>query len=165
MSKTLMDIFSENPIPVFHVSSTRRQPMSQDCSPCRVSGLGVDLVSIPEMARTLSTVGERFVNRVFTQQELADAGDVAEVRLQRLSARFAAKEATIKALGMANAGINLQDIEVQRTAEDAPALRLHGRAARHAQALGIQDWAVSLSHDAEHAIAVVAIVHPRELTP
>jgi holo-[acyl-carrier protein] synthase len=105
----------------------------------------------------LRQFGERFVQRLFTAREAADAvavhGDAA--RHERLAARFAAKEAVIKALDLPEEGVNWRDIEVVRGANGRPALALHGRAAAAAARAGVSEWAVSISHDAGQACAVV----------
>jgi holo-[acyl-carrier protein] synthase len=82
------------------------------------------------------------------------------LRVERLAARFAAKEAAVKAFGLADAGVNWRDLEVERLPGGAPVLRVHGRAAEVLRARGIAHWALSLSHDGDHAVAVVAIVQP-----
>ncbi len=123
-------------------------------------GLGIDLVHLPRLAQALDTFGERFVRRLFTPREAADAGADPVLRVERLAARFAAKEAAIKAFGLADVGVNWHDLEVERLPGGAPVLRVHGRAARVLQDHGIAHWALSLSHDGDHAVAVVAIVQP-----
>ena len=117
---------------------------------------GVDLVKIARVERVLARYGERFLNRVFTANEIR----YCRGRLPELAARFAAKEAVSKALGvgmriMASDGIHWQDVEVIGDRRGKPTVRLFGRAAEHAEALGLNEWAVSLSHTREHAIAFV----------
>jgi len=119
--------------------------------------VGIDTVSVPGIVDSLAHFGERFVQRFFTAQEAVDAravqGDAA--MHERLAARFAAKEAVIKALDLPEAGIGWRDIELTRGANGRPALALHGRAAEVAKALGVREWAVSISHEREQACAVV----------
>ncbi len=119
--------------------------------------VGIDLCPVASIAESLAHFGERFGQRLFTPQELADAhavcGDAA--LHQRLAARFAAKEAVIKALDLPEAGVGWRDIELRRAADGRPTLALHGRAAEAAARLGVRDWAVSISHEAAHACAVV----------
>jgi holo-[acyl-carrier protein] synthase len=119
--------------------------------------VGIDTVSVPAIAESLRHFGERFVQRLFTAQEAADAaavqGDAA--RQERLAARFAAKEAVIKALDLPEAGVGWREIELLRGAKGRPALALHGRAAEAAAKAGVHEWAVSISHDVEQACAVV----------
>lgn len=119
--------------------------------------VGIDTVSVAAIAESLREFGERFLRRYFSAQETADAhavdGDAA--LHERLAARFAAKEAVIKALDLPEAGIAWRDIELVRAASGRPSLRLNGRAAEIAQALGVREWAVSISHEREQACAVV----------
>jgi holo-[acyl-carrier protein] synthase len=119
--------------------------------------VGIDTVSVPAIAESLAHFGERFLRRYFSEQETVDARAVqGEAAMhERLAARFAAKEAVIKALDLPEAGIAWCDIELTRAASGRPALALHGRAAEVAQALGVREWAVSISHEREQACAVV----------
>jgi len=112
---------------------------------------GVDLVSLPRFARALERHGERLLVRVFTPAEVAlCAGKVAS-----LAARFAAKEAVVKALGTGIGPVSWREVEVLRGEDGAPVLRLHGEAARRAAALGLTRWSLSLSHTREMAVAFV----------
>ncbi|MFO1338257.1 MAG: holo-ACP synthase [Burkholderiaceae bacterium] len=119
--------------------------------------VGIDTVSVASIAESLAQFGERFVQRLFTAREAADACAVygGAAMAERLAARFAAKEAVIKALDLPEAGIGWPEIELSRDAAGRPAIVLHGRAAEVSQALGVRDWAVSISHEREHACAVV----------
>ncbi|WP_374563131.1 holo-ACP synthase [Ideonella sp.] len=129
--------------------------------------VGIDTVSVPSIAESLGTFGDRFLQRFFTAQEAADAHAVqGEAALhERLAARFAAKEAVIKALDLPEAGIVWCDIELIRGANGRPALALHGRAAEVAQRVGVREWAVSISHEREQACAVVvALLGPAPTT-
>lgn len=110
---------------------------------------GVDIVEIDRVADLLARHGERFRRRVYTDREWDDAGG----RVESLAARFAAKEALIKALGSRE--LPLSEIEVVRPERSQPSLRLWGRAAEIARALRVRELSVSLSHGREHAIAVV----------
>ena len=82
---------------------------------------------------------------------------IAEGRAPNLAARFAAKEATMKALGTGVRGVGWKDIEITRRESGAPGVLLHGRAQRRAQRLGVLDIALSLSHSREYAVAFVVI--------
>ena len=129
---------------------------------------GVDIVEIDRIAQAVTRWGNAFLQRVFTARELADAHG----RTASLAARFAAKEATAKALGAGLQGIGAgaaggiiaigwRDIEVVRTPTGQPVLRLQGRAAERAAALRWRSMALSLSHARDAAIAsVVAIASP-----
>lgn len=112
---------------------------------------GIDTVLVSRLQESLDHFGERFLHRLFTDAEQAAAGGAPE----RLAARFAAKEATLKAFGWHDTGIDWREIEVHTTAQGAPQLRLHGKAAACARADAIHEMAVSLSHDGDHACAIV----------
>lgn len=121
-----------------------------------IIGHGIDLVEIARIERMLDEHGERFATRCFTAAERAYAEASAAVRGERYAARFAAKEAALKALGTGlRDGIDWTDIEVDRTAGGRPFLRLHGRAAEIAASLGIEGWAISLTHAGGMAMASV----------
>lgn len=112
---------------------------------------GIDTVLVSRLQESLDHFGERFLHRLFTDAEQAAAGGAPE----RLAARFAAKEAAIKAFALSEAGTAWRDIEVQRTDDGACTLALHGRAAEAAERLGVVHIALSLSHDGGYAGAVV----------
>jgi holo-[acyl-carrier protein] synthase len=118
--------------------------------------VGVDLIEITRVERMLTRYGNRFLERVFTPTEIV----YCRGRTAELAARFAAKEAVSKALGvgmrmMAHDGINWQDVEVIGDRRGKPLIRLYGRAADRAGELGLTEWAISLSHTRERAIAFV----------
>lgn len=115
-------------------------------------GLGVDAVSIPEWARHLNAGGERLMRRIYTEQELV----FCDGRIERLAARMAAKEAALKALGTGMRGIRPPEIEIVSRPEGLPELVLHRAAAQRARQLGWVRWRVSLCHEDELALAVVA---------
>ena len=120
------------------------------------AGLGMDLVRIERIRRVLDDHPERFRARVFTPTECRDAADRGAGEVASLAARFAAKEAALKALGTGrSSGIGWKDVEIQRTDSGAPILLLHGAAADRARMLGLSNWRVSLTHDRETAGAVV----------
>jgi holo-[acyl-carrier protein] synthase len=117
---------------------------------------GVDLIEIARVERVLERYGERFLERVFTPAEVI----YCRARPAELAARFAAKEAVAKALGvgvrmMARRGIRWQEAEIVGDHRGKPLVRLHGSAAQRAKDLGLTQWAVSLSHTEEHAVAFV----------
>ncbi len=114
--------------------------------------VGVDLVQISRIAESLHTFGDRFLRRVFTEQEIAYAVASPPHTHARLAARFAAKEATIKALNLVDCGVNWRHIEVCRQPSGACFLSLHGIAAARAKGA---ELALSLSHDGDYATAVV----------
>jgi holo-[acyl-carrier protein] synthase len=113
--------------------------------------VGVDIVEIARVEASLRRFGDRFRQRVFTSLELVESCE----RPHSLAARFAAKEATIKALGWSD--IALHEIEVQRPPGSRPTLHLRGRAAARAVALDVAELALSLSHSREYAVAVVVL--------
>jgi holo-[acyl-carrier protein] synthase len=122
----------------------------------RIIGHGVDLVEIARIERMLDDHGDRFSARCFTTEERAYAEASAAVRGERYAARFAAKEAVLKALGTGlRDGIEWTDIEVRRSAAGAPSVELRGRAADIARSLGIGSWTLSLSHAGGMAMASV----------
>jgi holo-[acyl-carrier protein] synthase len=117
---------------------------------------GVDLVEIARIEAMLSEHGRRFVQRCFTdgEQRYADAG--RRLRAQRYAARFACKEAVLKALGTGwRDGISWRDMEVTRQPSGSPRLVLAGRCAELAVQLNIARWHVSLSHTPLCAMASV----------
>ena len=119
-------------------------------------GVGIDLCEVERMRATLART-PTFAQRVFTdgeQERCRQAKDPAE----RFAARFAAKEATLKALGAGIGACPLRDIEVVRAESGAPSLVLHGRAAALASERGVASWHVSLTHTAASAAAVVVAV-------
>lgn len=112
--------------------------------------VGVDIVSIERVERALVRWGDRFLTRVFTARER----EACRGRVESLAARFAAKEAVLKALGCGlDEGITWQDVEIQGRGT-APRIHLQGEALARAHALGIRAWSISLSHEAGLAVAV-----------
>lgn len=95
--------------------------------------------------------GERFLKKVYTEREIAHC----QGRENELAARFAAKEAISKALGTGLRGVYWREMEIITDARGKPLVRLHGHARRRAEALGIVDLGVSLTHSVDMAIAVV----------
>jgi holo-[acyl-carrier protein] synthase len=122
---------------------------------------GIDLIEIERIERAIAHWGERFLRRIFTPGELAAYHD----NIPSLAARWAAKEASAKllgvglrglgAIGRTDGGVAWTEIEVLRGAQGQPMLMLHGRAAQRARELGLVELALSLSHTREHAIASV----------
>jgi len=112
--------------------------------------LGIDIVRISRIAETMDRFGDRFSKRVLTPAEESYVRN----RPQTLAGRWAAKEAVSKVLGLGVRGIGWRDIEVERLPTGAPAIRLHGRAARRATQLEMGRIAVSISHEADYAVAV-----------
>jgi len=117
---------------------------------------GIDLVDIARFERTLSNHHDRFLDRCFTKDERAYAKSRPKRLSQHLAARFAAKEATMKAIGTGlRDGISWTDIEVRLLPSGAPTLAVGGRAGEIAAELGIKSWLISLSHTDSQAVASV----------
>jgi holo-[acyl-carrier protein] synthase len=136
--------------------------------PAELSGvvrLGIDLVHIPRIQESLQSFGDAFAQKLFTAAEIAYADAAAHDRAQRYAARFAAKEAAIKALSLSDAGISWRDIEVQRAADGSCSIALHGEVAAIALAQGIGRCIVCLSHDGDYAAAVVAALSDTAESP
>jgi holo-[acyl-carrier protein] synthase len=112
--------------------------------------VGIDLVDLSRIAASIDAFGDRFLHRVFTDGELAYAQAAPALTVERLAARFAAKEAAKKALDLE--GVGWRDLEVARSPSGACHLILHG-AAR--VAAGAMSFALSMSHEGDHATAVV----------
>ncbi len=116
---------------------------------------GIDIVQVPRIAKMLAEHGDQFLERCFTPEERAYASDHRR-RDEHLAARFAAKEATLKALSTGlTEGISWTDIGVHRLPSGQPTLVLTGRAAEVAKAKGIASFLVSLSHTDDVAMASV----------
>jgi holo-[acyl-carrier protein] synthase len=112
--------------------------------------LGVDIVKVDRIQATMARFGERFARRVLTEGE---RGYVRN-RPETFAGRWAAKEAVSKVLGLGVRGIGWTDIEVVRLPTGQPSIRLHGRAARRAEQLGMGRIAVSITHESDYAVAV-----------
>jgi holo-[acyl-carrier protein] synthase len=123
---------------------------------------GVDIVEISRVARVLRRYDARFLTRVYSPEEVQHSRE----RPAELAARFAAKEAVSKALGvgmrvMSPNGIGWLDVETLNHRSGQPYVILHGRARQLADEMGLNTWSISLSHDGGMAIAfVVALGGP-----
>lgn len=113
--------------------------------------VGVDMVEISRIQATLERYGDRFLRRVYTEGELA----YTNKRVSALASRWAAKEATAKVLGTGIGPVSFREIEVICDARGKPELQLHGNAARLAARLHLNQFVLSLSHSADHALAFV----------
>jgi holo-[acyl-carrier protein] synthase len=124
---------------------------------CGAVSVGVDIIEIARIQRTLADFGDRFLMRVYTNRERERYGS----RVSELAARFAAKEATSKALGTGIRGIRWREMEVLSNRRGKPVLILHGSAAERANTLGLVAFDVSLTHSRTEAMAfVVALKDP-----
>lgn len=118
-----------------------------------IAGVGVDIVSIDRIRRSLQKYGPSFVDRVFTEPEQTYCGDKAQPA-QHYAARFAAKEAAMKVLGTGwDNGVRWTNISVHRSPEAPPELFASGKAKEIAQRLNINRFHLSLSHGADQALA------------
>jgi len=123
-----------------------------------IVGTGVDIIEVDRVHRALTRLGtgNRFRQRVFTENEIAYCESRGRPRYQSYAARFAAKEAVMKALGTGwNRHVGWNDIEVLRQRGRAPMILLHGKAAEFARQRGIVHIHLSLSHTGSLALAYV----------
>ena len=122
-----------------------------------IVGTGIDIVEVPRIARSIERFGERFLNRIFTEAERRYCESKAN-RMERFAARFAAKEAGMKAIGTGmRGGVRWQDFEVGREPSGRPTMLFHGKAAQVAERLGVRRSHLSVSHTEEHAVAYVVL--------
>jgi holo-[acyl-carrier protein] synthase len=123
--------------------------------------VGVDLVEVARVKNLIDKYGARFIRRIFTPREQAACGrQSARWQVERLAARFAAKEAVAKALGTGIGAVAFCEIEVVNDDLGRPELVLYGGAAELGRELGLQHWAISLSHTREQAVAFVTALGP-----
>ena len=123
----------------------------------RIIGTGVDLAEVDRIRGSIERCGERFLTRVFTPAERAYV-ERKKNRFERYAARFAAKEAGMKAIGTGwKHGVTWQDFEVANLPSGKPTLRLHGAAAEFARKLGVRNVSLSLTHTAELGMAHVIL--------
>jgi holo-[acyl-carrier protein] synthase len=127
--------------------------------------MGFDLAQVSAVAESIHSFGTAFTQRLFTPHELSYARSGSGMCAERLAARFAAKEAVIKALRLGEAGVDWRDIEVVKQADGDCTVSLHGRAAELAAAMGATQLLLSLSHDGDYAGAVVTALFETEETP
>lgn len=117
---------------------------------------GTDMIEIKRMEQTIRTSGQRFLERVFTANEILYCESRRSSKMQSYAARFAAKEAVVKALGTGIAkGIEFQDVEIENKPSGCPTVKLHNNAKRVAEEEGIQEFAISISHCKDYAVAYV----------
>ena len=122
-----------------------------------IVGTGVDIAEVPRIRECLERFGDRFLRRVFTEGEIAYCQPKAN-RFESYAARFAAKEAGMKALGTGwNHGVRWRDIEVVRPKGQRPTIQFHGVAAVFANKLGAKNVALSITHTSEQAFAHVIL--------
>jgi holo-[acyl-carrier protein] synthase len=114
--------------------------------------IGVDIVEIARLEKAIARSGEGFLKRVYTDSELR----LYRQKLPSLAARFAAKEAVIKALGNPTKDVSLREIEILTDPGGRPVVNLYGKAQSQAQGLGLDKLAVTISHSKEYAVAFVS---------
>jgi holo-[acyl-carrier protein] synthase len=120
---------------------------------------GIDVIEIDRVRKTLQRHPERFLKRVYTDLEIA----YCHGRVRELAARFAAKEATMKALGTGIRGVGWRDIEILADRRGKPLVYLHDRAAQRAKTIGLGQPEVSLTHGDDVAIAFVVATREEQI--
>ncbi len=121
--------------------------------------IGTDICSIKRITSAYERYGERFLKRILTDNERQYVAKRPRELCERLSVRFAAKEAVSKALGVGWRGIDWKEVEIKNLPSGAPSVILHGRAKELARKLNLSRMEISLSHEREFAIASV-IAYP-----
>ena len=120
-----------------------------------ILGTGIDLAEVPRIRASIERYGDRFIERIYTEQERAYVQRKAN-KFERYAARFAAKEAGMKALGTGwRRGVTWHDFEVANLTSGRPTLRLHGVAQAIADKMGVRHISLSLTHTAENGMAFV----------
>ena len=122
-----------------------------------IVGIGIDVEQVTRMRAAMERHGRRFVDRIFTPAEIAYVEQKVN-RYERYAARFAAKEAGMKAIGTGwRRGVRWVDFEVANLPSGRPTLRIHGVAAEIADGLGVRNIALSLTHTTQQAVAIVIL--------
>src|SRR6266478_2481885 len=122
-----------------------------------IVGTGIDIAEVPRIRQAIERFGDRFLRRIFTVGEIRYC-DAKKNRVERYAARFAAKEAAMKALGTGwNHGVRWRDCEVVRMPGGRPTMMFHGKAGEFAAQLGVKNSALSISHTVDQAIAQVIL--------
>jgi holo-[acyl-carrier protein] synthase len=122
-----------------------------------IVGTGIDIAEVPRIRQSIERFGQRFLQRIYTPAEMRYCDSKAN-RAERYAARFAAKEAAMKALGTGwNHGVRWRDCEVTRMAGGRPTITFHGKAGEFAAKLGVKNASLSISHTQDQAIAQVIL--------
>ncbi|MGB6946591.1 MAG: holo-[acyl-carrier-protein] synthase [Bryobacteraceae bacterium] len=122
-----------------------------------IVGTGVDLAEVDRIREAIERHGQRFIDRIYTPAEIAYVERKAN-RFERYAARFAAKEAGMKAIGTGwSRGVRWRDFEVANLPSGRPTLQLHGAAAQFADRLGVRNIALTITHTAVQAMAIVIL--------
>ena len=124
--------------------------MTTPAVPEGTTELGIDIIKVDRIAQAIKRFGDRFPKRVLTEHEQRYVRN----RPQNFAGRWAAKEAVSKVLGLGVRGVGWTEIEIERLPTGAPAVKLHGRAARRAEQMGMGRIAVSISHEGDYAVAI-----------
>jgi len=122
-----------------------------------IVGTGVDLCEVRRIKAAMERYDDRFTQRVYTEGEIAYCNRKAN-RYERYAARFAAKEAAMKAIGTGmRGGVRWRDFEVTNLRSGRPTMAFHGKAAEYAKRLGVANVSLSMTHTAEQAMAMVIL--------
>ena len=124
--------------------------------------IGTDITSVKRISSAYKRFGQRFLERILTEQEMRYVLSQAPHTVSRVAGRFAAKEAASKMLGTGWHGIGWKEIEISRLPSGEPQLKLHGRAAAIAQSKRLDRFEVSISHEREFAISTVLAYGPAD---
>ena len=122
-----------------------------------IAGIGTDLAEVDRIREAIQRHGQRFIERIYTAKEIAYVESKAN-RFERYAARFAAKEAGMKAIGTGwRRGVRWQDFEVANLPSGKPTLLLYGVAAAVAEQMGVRSVSLSITHTAVQAMAIVIL--------
>ncbi len=122
-----------------------------------IVGIGIDLAEVSRIREAIERHGQRFIQRIYTEKEIAYVERKAN-KYERYAARFAAKEAGMKAVGTGwKRGVRWRDFEVTNLPSGRPTLQLHGEAAKFAEQLGVRNIALSITHTAAEGMAIVIL--------
>lgn len=122
-----------------------------------IAGIGTDLAEVDRIREAIQRHGQRFIERIYTTKEIAYVESKAN-RFERYAARFAAKEAGMKAIGTGwRRGVRWQDFEVANLPSGRPTLLLHGVAAAVAEQMSVRNISLSITHTAMQAMAIVIL--------
>lgn len=119
-------------------------------APASKTAIGVDIIEVDRIKRAIARRQDSFLKRIYTRVELENHKNVSS-----LAARFAAKEAVMKALGTGTRGVGWTDIEIISNGNGAPQIRLYGRALKKSAEMGLARFDISMSHSRKYAIAFV----------
>ena len=122
-----------------------------------IVGIGIDLAEVGRIREAIERHGQRFIQRIYTEKEIAYVERKAN-KYERYAARFAAKEAGMKAIGTGwKRGVRWRDFEVTNLPSGRPTLQFHGEAAKFAEHLGVRNIALSITHTAAEGMAIVIL--------